>query len=376
MIGQNKKKTLLLMAIVFALTAIAAGCSQGGETAEGGSAPATTPAGTASNEPSVVDLEPEEALKWYLQQPDPVPKEKYQIGASLVYLSDPLWVGFQYGIEQQLEKLGLPKPYVTAAGGYHKHMEQIAQVEDLLSRGIDGLLLGPANPDALVTAVEVAERAKVPVVNFAVGINTDKIVTDIQATQEMLGAMTAEYLGKEMNGKGKVYMLSGVAGSSWALGREKGFIEYMQKNHPDIEIVGKHYGKNDRAEGLNAAQDALQANPDIDAFYAGADLIAAGVADAIKAVGKTGQIKVVTMSGIGKDTQMLIKNGEITMSLPYQAVEQGRMLVNIMVRYLNGERNLPKRIGVPVETITKENIDRFDVNKYLAPDHYKPSVAQ
>lgn len=372
--GKRGKKLGLFMLIVLTVTAVLAGCGQGAEPSGEGSSQADH--NPNANEPSVVNLGQEEALKWYLQQPDPVPQKKYQLGASLVYLSDPLWVAFQYGIEQQLQKLGLPKPYVTAAGGYTKATEQIAQAEDLLTRGIDGLLLGPANPDALVPAVEMAEKANVPVVNFAVGIHTDKIVTDIQATQELLGQMTAEYLGKELNGKGKVFMLSGVAGSSWAIGREKGFMDYMKQHHPDIQIVGKHYSKNDRADGLNLAQDALQATPDIDAFYAGADLIAAGVADAIKGVGKTGKIKVVTMAGIGKDTQMLIKNGEITMSLPYQAVEQGKMVVNMMVRYLNGERNLPKTMGVPVETITKDNIDSFDVKKYLAPDDYKPSVAQ
>jgi ribose transport system substrate-binding protein len=371
MTGEIKKHFLWMIVVVLTSVSFLVGC---GKTEEQASSKVSGEKN--SGDTSLVNLEPEEALKWYKEQPDPKAKEKYQLGLSMVYLSDPLWVAFQYGVEQQLKKLGLPKPYVTAAGGYNKATDQIAQVEDLLVRGIDGLLLGPANPSALVPAVEQAVQNNVPVVNFAVGIDTEEIVTDIQATQELLGRTTAEFLGKELNGKGKVFMLSGVAGSSWALGREKGFLDYMKEHHPEIVIVGKHYSKNDRAEGLNLAQDALQANPDIDAFYAGADIIAAGAADAIKGVGKTGQIKVVTMAGISKDTQEMIRNGEITMSLPYQAVEQGKMLVNMMVRYLNGERNLPKSIGVPIETVSKENIDSFEVNKYLAPEDYKPSIAQ
>ncbi|WP_134698755.1 TMAO reductase system protein TorT [Ammoniphilus sp. YIM 78166] len=379
----KRRKFLWSLVSVLTTATILAGCGQGNQSTSGtdtssqtGQEQANNASSEGSNDSSVANLDPEEALKWYMQQPDPVPKEKYQLGLSTVYLSDPLWVAIEYGVEQQLEKLGLPKPYVTAAGGYNKAPEQIAQVEDLLVRGIDGLMLGPANPDALVPAVEQAVQNNVPVLNYAVGINTDQIITDIEATQEMLGRTTAEYLGKALNGQGKVYMMPGVAGSSWALGREKGFLDYMKEHHPGIEIVGKHYGKNDRAEGLNTAQDALQAHPDIDAFYAGSDHIAAGAADAIKAAGKTGQIKVVTMAGISKDTQQLIKNGEITMALPYQAVEQGKMMVNMMVHYLNGEKNLPKRIGIPVETITKENIDTFDVSKYLAPEGYTPSISQ
>jgi ribose transport system substrate-binding protein len=367
--GKKSVKFLSILMIVFVVMLV--GCGQSSQSHQ-----AIESSKPNENEASVVNLDREAALKWYLQQPEPVPKKKYQLGFSAVYLSDPIWVAMEYGVEQQLAKLGLPKPYVTSAGGYDKATNQIAQVEDMLTRGIDGLLLGPANPDGLVPAVERAANAKVPVLSFASGINSDKVITDVQVNHVLLGQQTAEYLGKEMNGKGKVFMLLGVAGINWAVDREKGFTEYMKQHYPNIQIVGKQNSKNDRATGLNITQDALQANPDIDAVYAAADLLATGAADAIKAAGKSGKIKVVTMSGISKDTQELIKSGEITMSLPYQAVEQGKMLVNLMVRYLNGDTNIPKKMGLITEFIDKKNINTFDVSKYLAPENYKPSIAQ
>jgi ribose transport system substrate-binding protein len=369
--GKNIIKFLSVLLVIMVFANIVVGCGQSSQTNQ-----VSETSQSDGNDESAVNLDPEAALEWYLKQPEPVPKKKYQLGFAAVYLADPIWVAFEYGVEQQCEKLGLPKPYVTSAGGYDKAAEQIAQVEDLLARGIDGLLLGPADPDGLVPTVERAVEAGVPVLNFASGINTDKVISDIQVNQRLIGQRAAERLGKELNGKGKVFMLAGVAGTSWALEREKGFIEYMKEHYPDIQIVGKQYSKNDRAVGLRIAEDALQAHPDIDAFYGGSDLLAAGAADAVKAAGKKGKIKVISLSGISKDTQQLIRNGEITFSVPYQAVEQGKMLVNVMVHYLNGDKNIPKRIGLPIEIIDQKNVDTFDISKFLAPDGYKPSLAQ
>jgi ribose transport system substrate-binding protein len=102
-------------------------------------------------------------------------------------------------------------------------------------------------------------------------------------------------------------------------------------------------------------------------------VIGAGVADAVRATGKTGQIVIVATLGISTETESLIQSGDITVTAAYPAVKVGKW-ADVMVNYLNGDKNLPKRIPLPVENIDKSNIDSIDLSKFRAPKGYSPGL--
>lgn len=324
--------------------------------------------------PIITKMSPEDALKWMKELPEPKPNKPYKLGVPLVHVADPLWVGFEYGIREEAKKLGLPDPIFTSAGGYTKADVQISQTEDMLAKGIDGLLLAPANPDSLIPVAEEAINLGVPVINFAISLNSSSlnIVTDVEVENTRLGESMAKYLGDELKGKGKVLLLPGVSGTSWSIGREKGFMDYVKAHYPEIEIIGKQYTESSRSKALAVTEDMLHAHPDINGIMTASDLIGAGASDAVRAIGKQGKITIVTTPGISTETESLIKSKDITVSAAYPAVEEGRWLVKLMVHYLNGNKDIPKQIPLPIENIDINNLATIDLSQYRAPAGYTP----
>ena len=121
----------------------------------------------------------------------------------------------------------------------------------------------------------------VPVINVNVMTAGKEVVTRIRSDDEEIGRMQAEQMSKRLNGKGNVLILAGPAGTSWAVGRSKGFEEFMKAKFPNIKILEKRWLDSDPAAGMKEMEDALQAYPNIDGVMTGSDMLGLGVGQAI-----------------------------------------------------------------------------------------------
>jgi ribose transport system substrate-binding protein len=162
----------------------------------------------------------------------------------------------------------------------------------------------------------------------------------------------------------KAALISGSQGNP--VGREKrlGFVrgfteaELMTQGSSDLTIVAQGWGNWTNNGGLKAMEDILVAHPDINLLVAENDAMAMGALKAINEAGKAGNILIAAFDG-QKEAYELIKQGKYGATALNSPEELGRLVVEAVVKYLNGQKRIDKVIYTRPVLITKENVDLY-----------------
>ena len=180
--------------------------------------------------------------------------------------------------------------------------KQVADVEDLIARRVDVILLAPREFEGLTPALQAAREANIPVIlvdREAEGKAGEDFVTFLGSNFVEQGRRAAQWLVDETGGKAGIVELTGTPGSSVAADRAKGFREVIEK-HPDMKILASQTGEFSRAIGQRVLQNIAQSlGKQITAVYAHNDEMALGAIQALKAASfKPGEdVKVVSIDG-------------------------------------------------------------------------------
>lgn len=297
------------------------------------------------------------------------PTKQYTIGVLLPQLSNPHFVGQAYGYIDEAEKLGA-KVIMFDAGGYQYLDRQISQMEDLIASKVDAIILVAVNGPGTVGAVEHAVAAGIPVINCNVMTASDQVATRVRSDDEVIGQMQADYMGQALKGEGKVVMLRGAPGTSWAENRGNAFKKRLAEKFPKVTVLGEQYSQSTPADGLKLMEDFLQTFPQIDGAYNGADTTAIGAAQAVLASGKKGKV-TITATDFQVDTQKFIHDGVIGATVAQQTVIIGRWGVRAAINTLE-KREVPKALWTPLLLANSENVDTLDLSTLRAPAGWKP----
>lgn len=271
-----------------------------------------------------------------------------------------------YGAREEAEKLGI-EAIMYNAGGYKNINKQINQVEDLIQKKVDGIILHPVSPEGMIPVVEKALGAGIYVCTEHAPL-AKKLVPHIWEAPGEAGRQLALLLSIAMGGKGKIAAITGPPGQAEAQMMWEGFTYYMS-SFPEIKIVAPApaYLAYNVGASLKQTEDFLTGNPDLTGIYTWAELSAHGAVQALKAQGyKPGQVKVVT-AFISSETLEYMKDGWIQYSLPGAAVEVGRTSMRNMAKMLKGEKVPPGNYDVPMFAISAEMADKFDRSKWERP---------
>jgi len=144
--------------------------------------------------------------------------------------------------------------------------KQIADMEDLITKKVD-LIVITAQPTALIPAVEKAVAAGIPVVSFDSVVDSPAVTVKNIADQNEIGSELAKFIVKELGGKGKVAMLTGIAGTTPGQMRYESALAVFKAN-PGISVVGQVWTNSAYDQAKRAAENFLSANPDLNAIYA------------------------------------------------------------------------------------------------------------
>jgi ribose transport system substrate-binding protein len=142
---------------------------------------------------------------------------------------------------------------------------QIAQIENMITAGADAIIINAASPTALDPVVQKAQKAGIVVVAFDNIVETKGVVI-VNEDQVEFGRVMADWLVKEMKGKGNVLMINGVAGTSVDRDRTTGAKEVFGKN-ADIKIIAEVNGDWDPGKAQQVASTALASYPDINGVW-------------------------------------------------------------------------------------------------------------
>lgn len=274
------------------------------------------------------------------------------------------WQTVKMGSDAAAEKLGVRTSFVGPSDETQID-QQIQLIENTLARRPDGLLLAALDGNALIPSVEQARSQNIPVVTFDASVNSEYpasfVATNNKAAGSMAGAAMADIIG----GKGKVAIVAHNAGTSSAIDRIDGFVEYIKENHPDIELLSPLYSDGDPQRAMNQTMDVVRANPDLVAVYGTNEGSSMGVATAVQSQGLTGKIKVVgfdASDAIVNFVQTGVMQGVIVQDA-YQIGYQG---LTTLHEVLEGN-DVEKVIDIPAVLVTGENINDDDIQKIINP---------
>lgn len=215
-----------------------------------------------------------------------------KIGFSQVTLQSPFYVQLRDGAKAAAAKGGDELIFLDANGDISK---QNNDIQDLLTRKVDILIINAVNPDAVGAALDAAKRAKVPVIAVDRAINAP-VATTIGRNNAEMGELSGKALlaALKQRGvtKGKIIEIQGDAGGTVMKERRKGFHTALAGT--DFKIIDGPYSEYMRANAVTAMQDLLQAHPDLKAVIAHNDDMAMGALQVLTESGK----KDVLVAGI------------------------------------------------------------------------------
>jgi ribose transport system substrate-binding protein len=279
-------------------------------------------------------------------------QQKTTIGVSLAQDDNPFYIAMLRGIRDRAQELGWD--VVTVSANEDK-AKQISGVQDLIARGVKGILISPIDAVGVNAAYDAAKAANVPIISVARGSTSPNQTLHVAMDEKQIGRDIAEWTAKAIGDEGKVAMLTGPSGVPTFRNLADGYTEVMAK-FPKIQIAFRSDGPLTRERGLKQAEDVMVANPDLKAIYAANDDVALGAMQAVIAAGRTDKTIVTGMNGVPPALRG-IKDGTLAMTVELNPVQWGRLGVDTLAAYLKGEKVEP-RVFIRHNIIDKTNIDQ------------------
>ena len=275
-------------------------------------------------------------------------EEPMKIGYLLSDLSNQFFTTLEAGIKAHCEELGIE---VVGYDSGNDAANDMTNMEDLLSVGVDLILYNPVDSDAGEAVVALANEQGVPVITVDRGVNGGEVVSHI-ASDNVYGAEIAAQYIVELLGEegGAVAEVQGMSGASAATDRHTGFDNVMSAAE-NITVVSSQVGNWDRTQARTIMENVLTSHPDVKAVFCANDVMALGVVEACQAAGRDDIIIV----GFDADSDAIDAINEGTMAGTIQQLpdEMGKTAVDVAVSYLKGE-TVEANIGVEVALVKAE----------------------
>ena len=266
------------------------------------------------------------------------PNDPVKIGFSMDTLKEERWQRDKDLIEKRVKELGMEVNVQVANGDDNL---QIKQAENLLTQGVDVLIVAPHNGEIAASIVEAAHRQGVPVISYDRLIQNADVDLYISHQVVKMGEMQAKYLLDHVNKKPANFIIVGGSPTDHnAILLHEGQMNILKPavDRGDVKIVADQYAKEWQASAaLNIVENALtRANNQVDAVVASNDGTARGVVQALQGQNLAGKVLVS-----GQDADLaslkLIVEGTQTMTVykPIQPLANGA--VDAAIKLARGE---------------------------------------
>jgi len=272
------------------------------------------------------------------------------VGLSISTLNNPFFVDLRDGAQAAAKRLNVNLVVLDAQ---NDSAREASQIEDLIQKKVAVIAINPTDSDAIAPTIRKVQGAKIPVITVDRGANGVTVAAHIASDNVAGGKMAAQYVAKRLKGKGNVVMLEGIAGTSAARDRGKGFRDGL-KGYTGIKLVAVQTADFDRAKGLSVMENILQAQKKVDAVFAQNDEMALGAIQAIAAAKREKEMFVVGFDAIA-DALAAIKAGTMAATIAQQPKVMGRLAVENAVKIIKKQR-VNKFTPVPLKLVTKQTM--------------------
>lgn len=246
------------------------------------------------------------------------------------------WQAVQAGAEEKAEELGVS---VTFEGPQAEtEVEaQIQMIQGAIDRQPDAIGVAPLDPEACIPAYEAAQAADIPVVEFDAACDSDIAVNISRTDNNAAGALAADHMAELIGGSGTVGIVGHSQTNSTAVDRRDGFVDQIEAEYPDIEIVDVQYGDGDHLRSADIAKAMLSANPDLSGLYGTNEGSAIGIVNAVNELGvEPGSVTIVGFDS-GQAQIEAIKGGVMAGAITQDPKQIGALAVESAYKAIEGE---------------------------------------
>jgi ribose transport system substrate-binding protein len=273
-----------------------------------------------------------------------------------------LWEAEHAGAEASASQNGF-RVYWNAPTREDDTEKQIALVERLVSERVQGLVLAPDQPLALMTPVRRALARNIPVVIIGspLSIPAGGKLLYILNDEQQVGYIAAMRMGKILNGTGTIAVVGINPSVSGMTTRLRSFEENLSKHFPEIQIEEHRSDLFNSAQAQQAVEETLEAHPDLDAVLALSAMSTRGAYFALSKRHDLGKAKL-----IGCDQELLppLRTGEIDSIIIENTYEMGYRAITSIAALRRGEIVSPL-VQLSPMLVTKENIDQPEITRML-----------
>jgi ribose transport system substrate-binding protein len=271
------------------------------------------------------------------------------------------WQAVKQGAEEEAERQGVRITFEGPAAETEVE-EQITMLTNALAKQPDAIGFAALDSQAAAPLLDQAEQADIPVVAFDSGVESDIPVTTAATDNLAAAAEAAKHMSELIGGSGKVAMIVHDQTSLTGQQRRDGFIDWMEANAPDVELLPVQYGEGDQAKSADIAKSILAANPDLKGIYGANEGSAIGAVKGVEEAGAEG----LTVIGFDSGQAQIdaITSGVEAGAITQNPVGMGEELVKAAVAAINGDE-LPESIDTGYYWYDAGNIEDPEIQAVL-----------
>lgn len=262
------------------------------------------------------------------------------------------WQAVKAGAEQAAKDY---KVKVSFEGPESETMvdKQIDMLSAALAKNPKAIGIAALDSKAVIPLLKKAQAAKIPVVAFDSGVDSDIPVTTATTNNIAAAALAADKMAELIGKAGDVAVVVHDQTSRTGIDRRDGFLNRIKSAYPNIKVVSVQYGGGDQLKSTEITKSILQANPNIKGIFGANEGSAIGVLNGAKEMKR--QIVIIGYDS-GKQQKAAIRDGSMAGAITQNPVGIGYKTVEAAVKALKGEK-LPKIIDTGFYFYDKKNID-------------------
>lgn len=232
-----------------------------------------------------------------------------------------------------------------------------AAFKDLMSKGVDGIILTAGNPKDLTPLINDAEDKGVHVLCVSTDAPESKRSTVVCVEPYLNGCLAGELMGKFVPPGSKVAVIAGMLMAEDHREKAHGFSETFPNHCSGGKIVGVIEGHEDEDESFQKTFDLLRRFPTLAGIYVNT-VNCLPVCRALGARNLGGRVKLIT-TDLFVEMSPYFKKGTIAASIYQQPHRQGQIAVRIMADNLTGSVNFPPAVHLSPGVVMSSNLHLF-----------------
>lgn len=241
--------------------------------------------------------------------------------------------------------------------------KQQSQIQNFIAAGVTAIIVNPVDTDATAAMSKIAADAGIPLVY----VNREPVNVDtlpekqafVASNEQESGTLQTQEICKMLGGKGKAVVMMGELSNQAARMRTKDIHDVLATDQcKGIEIVEEQTANWSRTQGSDLLTNWLSAGLEFDAVISNNDEMAIGAIQALKAAGRSMDSVVIGGIDATQDALAAMAAGDLDVTVFQNAAGQGKGSVDAALKLAKGEA-VDKKVYIPFELVTKENLDKY-----------------